>query len=260
MPLIDERGRIFGRVNLIDALAVVLVLVSIPLAYGAFLLFRVPAPTILSIQPARILEHQTATVQITGQDLRPFLRARVGVTESEGFLVQSPTLAEIKVPALPEGTYDVALFDQAQELVRKPGALTVLGPPVRAAVATVQVRFIAGPEVVDRMKPGDLDVLGPGAVAEADRAVLMAVGPERQTVTARTKTEGLLGGSLELDQRMLALTCTVRVPVVFTPSGWSYKERPVKVGAPFTFESISGGMSGWILGMKLDPERERVAQ
>ena len=260
MPLIDERGRVFGKMNLIDALAVVLLLLSIPLAYGAFLLFRVPAPKIISVQPARILEHQTATLQITGEDLRPFLRARVGVTESAGFLVQSPTLAEIKVPALPEGTYDVALFDQAQELVRKPGALTVLPPPVKAAVAMVHVRFIVGPEVVDQVKPGDLDVVGAGVVAEADRAVLMAVGPERQSVTAVTKTEDLLGRSLQLEQRMLALTCTIRVPVVFTPSGWSYKERPVKVAAAFAFESISVGMNGWILDMKLDPERERAPQ
>jgi hypothetical protein len=41
---------------------------------------------------------------------------------------------------------------------------------------------------------------------------------------------------------------------VFTPSGWSYKDRPVKVGAPFTFESISGAMMGWIIEMKVGQE------
>ena len=54
---------------------------------------------------------------------------------------------------------------------------------------------------------------------------------------------------------MLVLTATIRAPVVFKPSGWSYKDRPVKVGAPFTFESVSGAMMGWIQDMKLGPDK-----
>ena len=41
-----------------------------------------------------------------------------------------PTAAEIKVPlGLPAGTYDLVLYDEAQEIVRRPAALTVVGPP-----------------------------------------------------------------------------------------------------------------------------------
>ena len=44
MPVIDERGRVFGRLNLVDAAIVVLVLVLVPAAYGAYVLFKEPAP------------------------------------------------------------------------------------------------------------------------------------------------------------------------------------------------------------------------
>ena len=44
MALIDEQGRLFGKVNLIDALVALVALLLIPLAYGAFLLFRAPVP------------------------------------------------------------------------------------------------------------------------------------------------------------------------------------------------------------------------
>ena len=40
MSVIDEQGRLFGRVNLIDAFVVLFVLGLIPMAYGTALLFQ----------------------------------------------------------------------------------------------------------------------------------------------------------------------------------------------------------------------------
>ena len=257
MPLIDERGRLWGKVNLIDGLVALFVLILIPLAYGAFLLFRAPLPKIVSIEPAQVVARQPVTLQLTGQDLRPFLRARFGEFESPGFLVQSPTLAEIKLPALPPGTYDLILFDEAQELVRKPAALTVAAAgagPRSASVATLRVRFYTEPEVLAVMKAGDVDVSGPGTT-DAERAVLEEAGSDRKATSIEAYTEGFLGKNLRFQQPMLTFTATIRAPVVFKPSGWSYKDRPVKVGAPFTFESVSGAMTGWILEMKLNPDK-----
>src|SRR5712691_570806 len=97
MPVIDDRGRLFGKVNLIDAIVAIVVLGLIPLAYGAFLLFRVPKPKITAIAPAQVVEHQAASVEVTGEDLRPFLLAKIGIIATD-FFVQSPKRAEIKVP------------------------------------------------------------------------------------------------------------------------------------------------------------------
>jgi hypothetical protein len=129
MPLIDDRGRVFGRVNLIDALVVLFVFLLIPLGYATALLFRVPPPKIISITPERIMAGSPTTIRLTGEDLRPFLFAQVGPVEGV-FLVESPTAGEVKLPSLEAGTYDVALYDQARELTRVSGALTVV--PVTA--------------------------------------------------------------------------------------------------------------------------------
>ena len=125
MPVIDDRGRLFGKLNLIDVITVAVVLGLIPLAYGAFLRFRVPIPIITSIEPTQVTQGDSATLKLTGSGFRPFLVARFGVVESYGFLVQSPTIAEVKVPDIPAGNYDFVLYDQARELVRMPGAVTV---------------------------------------------------------------------------------------------------------------------------------------
>lgn len=397
MPLIDDRGRVFGRINLIDASVGIVVLGLIPLAYGAFLLFRVPTPTITSVTPAQVVAHQAGTIQITGTDLRPFLRARLGTVPIAAFLIQSPTAAEIKLPDLPPGTYDLALADQGQDLVVKPGALTVIAlprpaprqvdvqavgaftdlgevgastiaagstfgatpgaatpapfaeviairPPEPARVrvttgltsfitataasavhvpailrltctvvngdckvgdtvvvpnttlslpwplrgagseparivplfflidemrpfdpaaafptmATVRVRFTAGPEVLAVMKAGDVDVSG--AVAEPDRAVLKDIGSDRQTITGQAGTEFLLWRSLQLSVPVVVFTATLRVPLSLTQSAWTYNRRPVKPGAAFAFETMAGAMVGWVLDVKLDQPAPNVSR
>jgi hypothetical protein len=43
VTVLDDRGRLFGRVNLVDALVVGFIVLLIPVAYGTWLLFR-PSP------------------------------------------------------------------------------------------------------------------------------------------------------------------------------------------------------------------------
>lgn len=384
MSLIDERGRLFGRVNLIDAIVAVLVLGLIPLAYGAFLMFRVPVPKITGVTPDRVIAHQPSVVQITGEDLRQFLEVYFGKVASNGVFVKASTRADVLVPELPEGTYDLTLVSEGKVLLVKPAALTVVAPPpidvthelqgvgsfnalteaearsivqgakfgsdpavvaevltarvpepatvrlrvgdnafitvplpgrfrvaallrlrcafvdgacklgevfvtpaaaialpsppgsrpltfvvdevrpsdappaippARAAVATMRVRFAADPGVVDLMTAGDIDIAGYGVVAESDRAVLTQFGSDRQVTSGLVGTESVLRRSVQLQRPLIAVTGTVRAPVLRGPTGWTYKYHVVKAGAGFTFETVAGGMTGWILDVKIDSER-----
>jgi hypothetical protein len=378
--MIDERGRLFGKVNLIDAIVGVIVLGVIPLVYGAFLLFRVPAPTVTGLSPDRVPAHQATMIQITGQDLRQFLDVHFGRVASSGVFVRSSTLVEVLVPDLPEGAYDLTLSSEGKVLLVKPGALKVdaapatgvtaelqgvgafigltdadarvvvkgakfgkeaaaaaevlavrapeaatarvrvgdsafvtvplpglfrvaatvrLGcvlfeggckiggafvapaasiplalpdgsrqltfvidevrpgnapatiPPSRSAIATLRVRFVADSAVVDLMKAGDVDVPAFGVVAERDRAVLTQIGDDRQVTSGLLGTEGMLRRSVQLQRPVLTVTGTVRVPVIRTATGWSYKDRVIKIGSAFVFETAAAGMTGWILEMKV---------
>jgi hypothetical protein len=119
------------------------------------------------------------------------------------------------------------------------------------AVGMVRVRFVGEPEILDVMKAGDVDVSDAAAPADGGRAVLTQIGTDRKTMNAVTSTDGILHRSVQLEQPLQAFTGTVRVPLVATPAGWSYKDRLVKVGAAFTFETLSGGMVGVILEIRV---------
>lgn len=395
MSLIDGQGRLFGRVNVLDALVGILVLGLIPLGYGAFLMFRERTPTVVALQPNQIAQLKPATLQVTGENLRPFLEAKLGEVTSRGFNLQSPTGAYLLVPPLPEGTYDLTLLDAGRVVATLPNALTVMAPgwssvletevqalgtfvglsseeagairvgsqlkaqedetgvgeviavqaatpatqrlkvaerivggalqkefitlpvpgevrvrsilrlrcvlmqeecrigetvlaanafmllpwpsgsksrrfvidevrhanapltfpPAGPAIATVQVRFVAVPEVMDVLKVGDVDLATFGVTAEADRAHLTAIASDTQPTAALVTTDGFTARSLQVSQRVIAFTGTVRVPVVFTPAGWSYKDRAVKVGGSFNFETTTGVMTGLVVGMTVAPRQ-----
>src|SRR5439155_10161474 len=92
--VIDDRGRLFGRINLIDAAVFGLVLVLLPLGYATYRMFRVPSPEILSVDPASVTVSENMRVKVTGDHFRPFLRAYVGDRLGD-FLVQRPNLGEV---------------------------------------------------------------------------------------------------------------------------------------------------------------------
>lgn len=144
MPLLDDRGRLFGKVNLIDAAVAVFVLLLIPLGYGAYVLFREPAPILTTVTPRSVKNVAGEVIVVEGQYLRPFLRASVGPFQVE-YLFATPDRAKLTLPEIPVGDYELILFDEAQEIARG-GKITVTPPPVPTvtAVAPRIVRNVKG--------------------------------------------------------------------------------------------------------------------
>jgi hypothetical protein len=116
MAMIDDRGRIVGRINLVDIAVVVGVLLLLPAAVGA-------------ITPNRLYEGNQVKVEITGRDLRPFMRVSFNEVQGRTFLIGSTTSAQVDLPELKSGVYDVVLYDYRQEVDRLPKAFTIMPVP-----------------------------------------------------------------------------------------------------------------------------------
>lgn len=125
MAIVDEQGKLFGRLNLLDALVVLLVVGLIPLGYGAYALFRSPMPTLTRVAPAEIIHAPNMRFSVRGENLRPYMRVSVGSHQGQTFLFRDTSEAEIDLVDVPPGVYDVVLFDFAQERSRLPKALTI---------------------------------------------------------------------------------------------------------------------------------------
>src|SRR6266508_1868292 len=133
MPVIDNEGRLFGRLNLIDALAVLFVILLIPVAYTSYVLFRTPAPTISAIEPSTVpLIDGEMRVKVRGDGLRPLLRAFIGDTPARAYLYENEHSVDVLFAGVRAGRHDFSLFDGVQEVLRVPNGITVAPPPQQA--------------------------------------------------------------------------------------------------------------------------------
>lgn len=141
--MIDERGRLLGRFNLVDALIAGAVLVLLPMAYGTYLLFKPAQPRIDSVEPSQITAAErrigngsslTAKFKIRGSGLTPLLRARIDGNDALGLVFESPNSADVLVGPVPPGKHDLILVDGVQEVARANGAIDIqasTGSPIR---------------------------------------------------------------------------------------------------------------------------------
>src|SRR5580765_4667136 len=114
MRVIDTRGRVFGTINLIDLGVLLFVAVLIPLAYGAYVLFHTPPPRVTGVTPNSVpyVKGVEQRVQVRGDHLRPFLRAKVGGFDAAAYSLQTPQTAEIRFVDVPPGVHDIVLYDE----------------------------------------------------------------------------------------------------------------------------------------------------
>lgn len=161
VPAMPARVR---RWNSVDVSAAALALL-LPIGFGVFWLFHAPMPSVSAIAPSQLAVGQRAVLR--GHHLRPFLR--VFVVEAGGtftmadrtswppeakYWLRTIDEAEIEIPALAPGAYDLALVDGVEPLARLPRAFTVLpAAPPDSVVLTVSGRFIGvEPGVAGRLR------------------------------------------------------------------------------------------------------------
>lgn len=156
MPIIDERGRVFGRFNLVDAAVGLLLLVLLPAAYGAYRLFREPLPTLTGVYPDVLRQGPNLQVEVRGTNFRPYMRVSFNGLQGRTFLFNSPTSAVVQLADIPPGKYDVILYDYMQEVARIPGGFTLETQPAPPMI-TVDVSGVLTsltPDQVAKLAPG----------------------------------------------------------------------------------------------------------
>jgi len=133
------------------------------IACGAFLLFRTPAPRIVSVARYPTTWRRAArggwlpgSLQLRGSGLRPTLRASIGSTPALGFAFEDPNSAQVLVGTLAPGAHDLVLYDGAREVARLPKAVVV--EPSRRARAI-------GVGALIHLDRSTAEALGPGALA-----------------------------------------------------------------------------------------------
>jgi hypothetical protein len=212
MPLVDDRGRVGGRLNLIDAAVLLTVAVLIPLAYGSYLLFRSPPAKLLGVEPNRFYQGNKPRVEIQGRDLRPFMRISFNDVQGRSYFINSTKSAVVDLPELAAGVYDVVLYDYSQEVDRLPKALTVMPLSLTPAFDLEVSGVFFGVEnaVLNELKPGLK--FQPG---KNEAEILAVAAPAPAMIRLRAGAATLTVPALEANE----LPATLRVRCTLTANG-----------------------------------------
>lgn len=159
MAVLDEQGRVFGRINLLDAGFALVVLALVPLTYRLWALFRTPAPVIEQVAPGVVSAGRTQQrIELRGRYLRPYLRADIGGL-SAPYLFQSAERAQIELPSLPSGAYDVTLFDGSTVTVRVRNAVTAKAVAAPVTLPSPEISAVQ-PRIVDASRNQTVSLRG----------------------------------------------------------------------------------------------------
>ena len=162
-----------------------------------------------SIEPATITP-TTANVTVRGENLRPFLRVSFGQHQGVTFALSTPTTAEVKVPELPAGKYDLILYDVAREVSRLPNAVTVEAAPLPSAQASMLVAgsFVAldTASAAEIVKGAEMTAMGGNVVKVLD--VGAAGGDTRWVQVEDVQVEVPLQASRQ-QPALLQARCTI---------------------------------------------------
>src|SRR4029453_13225434 len=133
MGIVDQQGRLFGRLNLLDAAFVLLLFALIPLGYASWILFRTPPAVLTSVEPATLMAEPSIRIVIHGVNLRPFMRVSLGTRQGFDFLFRDSSRAEAVFVNMEPGVYDVILYDFEKGRRRLPKRVQITKTPVPAA-------------------------------------------------------------------------------------------------------------------------------
>ncbi len=253
MPLLDDRGRLFGKLNLIDAAVAAVVLLLIPLGYAAYLLFQPPVPTVTAVTPKeiKVAAAKGAYLDVQGTNLRPYFRAFMNKNSAE-YLFATPDHAQVRLAEMPPGDYELILFDEAQEVAR--GQHITILPPEKVVVPDDPLATVVVVGSFNRIEDKDVAEIRKGAklLAVLDSTVpvnewleVMAVQPPRpatialaennpvavqvagrKQVVAAVRLQGRLPGKeLMFKDKRVVVGAELEVPIAVAP-------EPPPAGAP----------------------------
>ncbi len=282
MAVIDERGRVFGLVNLIDAGVAAFVVAALAMVAVGIAVFKLPsAPEVTGAEPASQPGSETMRLVVRGKNFLPFMRvaiqptgvsanavraanlnpkipvdryALVKTTEAK-FFVESPSLGEVWLPpTVQPGTYDLVLFSETKQIGLKEAVFTITGNVLevpdagRQGVAHARARFDLLPEAAKLVRPGDSATPDPGAASglRQPAAVIKSV----RLVIDRLPPN--LGFSHGWDVKVIETD--LEIPVRMNVNGqWQYRQNIIRIGQEINFETVRYVMHGTIGEVTVSP-------
>lgn len=158
MQVMDEKARLFGKINIIDLAVIVIGIFFIIFLIIFLQLYKYPKPVIHNIGPTNVTAGSKTKVQITGYNFGRASIVYFGDIKISDINVLNDRTIEIVIPdGLPTGKYDVKVAN-SRRITILPKGITINPPPLTVEKwLKVKVKFPGLPPELDiHIKEGSL--------------------------------------------------------------------------------------------------------
>jgi hypothetical protein len=234
------------RMHWVDAAVVALLLAVTATTLAGVRAMNGTEPKIDALAPRVVAPGVATRLRLSGRDLRPYLqifvapggtpfvlRGAVIPNVAAPFYFAGTRDAEIELPALRPGGYDLYVYDQGRRVAAVTSAIRVEAGPPHRATASALIRFFVADESIPLVKVGDRDRRASSAPESTAVITRVAAGVATETIDLREIGPKAYGG---VRLRSRVLDATLAIPVTENDDrAWIYDGMAVRAGEDFTF-------------------------
>lgn len=245
--LIDAKGRLFGRLNIIDGAVAVFAVLLLGFAYRLYRIATFPPPIIESVEPQTAVPGYQGVIRVTGKHFgdRVFIKVSRDALTGQfqpAYRIDARTVQmQLLQPLLP-GVYTVIVVNGANKMVQVPMALRIervagLGPGAHAVTIRMQARAFGVIEPLAQLVTvGDSD-------RRTDAAHSMAARIERVDTVDAAKAQ--------FTPEDKDLSMEVLLTVVQDGKQLYFHEEELRVGSDMLFEGPDYNLPCTIFGLQI---------
>lgn len=229
MTLIDSRGRFFGRVSVVDALAAIFLLSLSPMLIFAYRVGQPLQPRITAVRPEELVS--SAAFQVHGAGFQPDSRIWVGDRAAQTEYFGSDLLAGYVPADLSPGNYAVSVKGPAGQAAAWAREMKIVDPPIRSKAPVVVLVVFTG------LQPEEADYLERHFEAQS-RAFPEDSGPRLLRMLKRGPMSSYLRGLREETERAEGKEFVLsNIWIQSDEEEWNGAKRYFYQGQPLLLES-----------------------
>ncbi len=249
-PWIDARGRLFGRLNVIDGAISVFALILLSFSYRLYRIATFPAPIIESVEPRVVEPGYLGKVRVTGRHFGDRLFIKVARSPLVGVFLGAQRLdertAEITLlQPLTDGVYTVLAANSMNKLAQLPDAICV--KPASEALSNHEheslqpiepVSVLNSQSVRVRVKARAFGVIEPVAklVSQGDSDTYSDADHRMHAHIERVRVSNALHDRLTRDDKDIVIE--LLADAVETDGMLYYQHRQLRIGDAIAFRTM----------------------
>ncbi len=127
--IIDEKGKLFGKINIIDLLVILVLIALSPMIYFGYRIINQPLPVISKVEPENGLNINDITINVYGSNFHRDAQVKIGPNVLKRINAGKNEIVVVVPKGAQSGTFDVVVLNPGNIASAQNARFTINAPP-----------------------------------------------------------------------------------------------------------------------------------